>query len=485
MFGGVPLREIKRHLLLLKRAGKLDRVRMLLLTNSTFDGIVYDPERVMREVLAIKPDMIFLWDEAWFAFARAVPTYRRRTAMEAARRLREEFSSDAYRERFSEWRQSFDQSDPNDDATWLEQPVLPDPDQARIRVYVTQSTHKTLTSLRQGSMIHVFDQDFEKKAEGPFHEAYMTHTSTSPNYQILASLDVGRRQLELEGYEFVRGSVALAMMIRKQITDHPVLRRYFRVLKPKDMIPAEFRPSEVEKFYDAATGFTRIDQHWVMDEFALDQTRITLHVGATGMDGNTFRNLLSDRYDIQINKTSRNTVLFMLNIGSTRGSATYLLDVLLQIAEELDQRSEEQSDLDRAKSAERVASLVDDFPPLARFSHFHPAFVDDACAGTLAGDLRRAFFLSYEEGNCEHLLIDGSARRAMESGRDVVSVSFVTPYPPGFPVLVPGQTITEDILQYLWAIDVKEIHGYDPENGLRVFREDVLDELVRSSDPPS
>ena len=54
----------------LKRAGKLDRVRMLLLTNCTFDGIVYDPERVMREVLAIKPDMIFLWDEAWFAFAR-------------------------------------------------------------------------------------------------------------------------------------------------------------------------------------------------------------------------------------------------------------------------------------------------------------------------------------------------------------------------------------------------------------------------------
>ena len=482
MFGGVPLREIKRHLLLLKRAGKLDRVRMLLLTNSTFDGIVYDPERIMREVLAIKPDMIFLWDEAWFAFARAVPTYRRRTAMEAARRLRDELSSKSYRKRFSEWRESFDQSDPNDDSTWLDQPLLPDPDRARIRVYVTQSTHKTLTSLRQGSMIHVFDQDFEKKAEGSFHEAYMTHTSTSPNYQILASLDVGRRQLELEGYEFVRGSVALAMMIRKQITDHPVLRRYFRVLKPKEMIPAEFRPSGVTKFYDPEAGFTRIEQHWAMDEFALDPTRITLHVGATGMDGNTFRNLLIDRYDIQINKTSRNTVLFMLNIGSTRGSATYLLDVLLQIAEELDDRSEEQSELDRAKSAERVASLVDDFPPLARFSHFHRAFVDDVGCATLAGDLRRAFFLSYEESNCEHLHIDGSVRTAMESGREVVSASFVTPYPPGFPVLVPGQTITEDILQYLRAIDVKEIHGYDPENGLRVFSQNVLDELVRAAD---
>jgi arginine/lysine/ornithine decarboxylase len=54
-----------------------------------------------------------------------------------------------------------------------------------------QSTHKTLTSLRQGSMIHVFDQDFSHLNEEAFREAYMTHTSTSPNYQILASLDIG------------------------------------------------------------------------------------------------------------------------------------------------------------------------------------------------------------------------------------------------------------------------------------------------------
>ena len=74
----------------------------------------------------------------------------------------------------------------------------------RIRVYATQSTHKTLTALRQGSMIHVFDQDFQHNEEA-FHEAYMTHTSTSPNYQILASLDVGRRQVELEGFELVSG----------------------------------------------------------------------------------------------------------------------------------------------------------------------------------------------------------------------------------------------------------------------------------------
>ena len=88
MYGAVPLSGIKRQLLELKAAGKLDRVRMLLLTNCTFDGVVYNVERVMEECLAIKPDLIFLWDEAWFAFARFGPTYRQRTAMNAANNLR-------------------------------------------------------------------------------------------------------------------------------------------------------------------------------------------------------------------------------------------------------------------------------------------------------------------------------------------------------------------------------------------------------------
>lgn len=66
MYGAVPLEEIKKKLLHLKEAGRLDKVKMLLLTNCTFDGLVYHVERVMEEVLAIKPDIIFLWDEAWF-----------------------------------------------------------------------------------------------------------------------------------------------------------------------------------------------------------------------------------------------------------------------------------------------------------------------------------------------------------------------------------------------------------------------------------
>jgi arginine decarboxylase len=483
MYGAVPLREIKRHLLELRRAGKLDRVRMLLLTNCTFDGIVYHPERVMREVLAIKPDMVFVWDEAWFGFARFVPTYRQRTAMRAARRLYHELRSEEYRARHEAWQRATEALDPDDDATWLDRELLPDPDQVRLRVYATQSTHKTLTALRQGSMIHVYDLDFERRASDAFREAYMTYTSTSPNYQILASLDVGRRQVELEGYELVKRQIELAMLLRKCIEEHELLSKYFTSLTVKDLIPASMRPSGLEVFYDRETGFQQMERAWRDDEFALDPTRVTLHVGRTGIDGDTLKKILMDNHDIQINKTSRNTLLFMLNIGTTRGAVAYLLKVLVNLAKELDEKREDQSVMERRILDGKIASLTENLPPLPNFSHFHRAFVPDRRGDTPEGDMRAAFFLAYDADACEYLPMDGSVAKAIASGREVVSASFVTPYPPGFPVLVPGQVISADILAYMKALDVKEIHGYKAEYGFRVFTQEALDALRPAPTP--
>jgi len=374
IYGAVPLREIKRHLLELKREGKLDRVRMLLLTNCTFDGVTYHPEQVMREVLAIKPDMIFLWDEAWFAFAAFHPTLRLRTGMHAAEKLRREFASDEYRFRYRQWRESFEKLDPDDDGTWLDQPLMPDPDAAHVRVYVTQSTHKTLTALRQGSMIHVYDEDFNQLAGDAFHEAFMTHTSTSPNYQIIASLDVGRRQVELEGYEMVQKSISLAMSLRERIYEHPTIKQFFRVLRPADLIPEEYRPSGLAYYYDPDRGWKHMEQAWRTDEFALDPTRITVHIGGTGIDGDTLRHLLMDQHDIQINKTSRNTVLFLTNIGMSRGDVAYLVEVLERISRDIEDRMDISSEIDRRLLAERVAMLTEHLPPLPNFSRFHSNF---------------------------------------------------------------------------------------------------------------
>ncbi len=470
MYGGVPLVEIKRRLLELKRAGKLDCVRMLLLTNITFDGIAYDPVRIMEEILAIKPDMIFLWDEAWSAYARYAPVLRRRTSMWSASYLRERFAEKEYAVEYANWRASFDALDPNDDATWLDNRLMPDPEQVRVRVYATQSTHKTLTALRQGSMIHVHDQDFEHHVRNAFNEAYMTHTSTSPNYQILATLDVGRRQVELEGYDFVARSITLAMMLRERVDSDPMLCKYFRVLGPRDMIPVQYRPSGILRYYDSKVGWGRMDLAAQADEFVLDPTRVTLHIGRTGMDGDTFKKMLMDRYDIQINKTSRNTVLFMIHIGMTRGTIAHLVNVLTQIARDLDDKLDRWSQVEMNLFHSQIKALTEDLPPLPNFSRFHSTFKPSRDSTTPEGDMRRAFFLAYDEKHCEYLkLHDGSLLAEIESGREVVSAAFITPYPPGFPVLAPGQVITREIVQFLMALDVKEIHGYETAFGLRVF----------------
>src|SRR5277367_5994678 len=150
IYGAVPLRTIKKALLDLEATGQLSRVRMLLLTNCTFDGVVYNPRRVMEEVLAIKPDICFLWDEAWYAFATAVPWARQRTAMIAAEQLESMLSSPAYVQEYRQWRESMQGFDR---AQWGKRRLLPDPSRARVRVYATHSTHKSLSAFRQASMI--------------------------------------------------------------------------------------------------------------------------------------------------------------------------------------------------------------------------------------------------------------------------------------------------------------------------------------------
>ena len=80
---------------------------------------------------------------------------------------------------------------------------------------------------------------------------------------------------------------------------------------------------------------------WETDEFVLDPSRITIYIGATGIEGDTFkRSHLMDRYGVQINKTSRNTVLFMTTIGTTRSSVAYLIEVLVAIARDLEAKVE-------------------------------------------------------------------------------------------------------------------------------------------------
>lgn len=463
MYGAVPLSHIKEQLHLLKRGGRLDKVKMLLLTNCTFDGVVYNVERVMEEVLAIKPDIVFLWDEAWWAFGRFNYLLRQRTAMHVAQKLARKYRTPEYR---AEYTKHINGLKPG------EAPRLPDPDKVRIRVYATQSTHKTLTSMRQGSMVHLWDEDFERKTEASFHEAYMTHTSTSANYQILASMDVGRRQVEFEGFELVEKAIELGLLLRRTIRENVRLQKWFDIITISDLIPAEHRQSGLDSYYRRDHGWNEIEKAWAEDEFAVDPTKINLYTGKTGIDGDTFKNLyLMDKHQIQINKTSRNSVLFMTNIGTTRGSLAYLTKVLLQIAAELEERNAGFEQVDRIAHLGVLREMKQEKVPLPDFTNFHRSFLGQP--GVPGGDLRAAYFLAYDERRCRHISL-GAALTELQQGRELVSASFVIPYPPGFPVLVPGQVINHEIIDFLLALDVKEIHGYRPELGLRIFSDAAL-----------
>lgn len=463
IYGAVPLHVITEKMLLLKEAGQLDKVKMLLLTNCTFDGLVYNVEKVMEQVLAIKPDMVFLWDEAWFAFAAFTYTYKQRTGMYVANKLYQKYHSDAYKKKYQEYIALLPEGETS---------VMPDPEKVKIRVYSTQSTHKTLSSFRQGSMIHIWDEDFKRKTTDAFHEAYMTHTSTSPNYQILASLDAGRRQVEFEGFELVEKSIEMAMVLRAKINDHPVLKKYFEVLTVIDLIPETYRQTGIAEYYNTTEGWTRMEQAWAHDEFVIDPTKITLTVGNAGIDGDTFKNeYLMDQFGIQLNKTSRNTVLLMTNIGTTRSSVAYLMNALLLIAKQLEEDFRSLNDKEKEMVEKRIHSLTKGFPPLPDFSRFHSYF--RSAPGIPGGNIRDAYFMSYHEEKCEYIPLP-NCLESMEGKRELVSASFVIPYPPGFPVLVPGQVISEEIIQFMLALDVTEIHGYRPELGLKIFTEDTL-----------
>lgn len=464
------LRTIKKALLDLEAAGQLHRVRMLLLTNCTFDGVVYNPQRVMEEVLAIKPDICFLWDEAWYAFATAVPWARQRTAMVSAERLESMLSSPEYAQEYRNWRTSMEGVDRSE---WADRRLLPDPGRARVRVYATHSTHKSLSALRQASMVHVRDQDFNALARDSFAEAFLTHTSTSPNQQLLASLDLARRQVDIEGFDMVRLVYDMALVFRHRVRKDRLISKWFRILDESDLVPDEYRASAVSSYRQVGQGaLADWNEAWRSDQFVLDATRVTLFIGATGMNGYDFREkILMERFGIQINKTSINSVLLIFTIGVTWSSVHYLLDVLRRVATDFDRIQKAASAADLALQRRRIEEITEDLPHLPDFSEFDVAFRPNDASSV--GDMRSAFYAGYEESDREHVLI-GMAGRRLAEGKTLVSTTFVVPYPPGFPVLVPGQVVSKEIIYFLAQLDVKEIHGYNHELGLSVFTETAL-----------
>ena len=328
IFGPVPrttlLRAIERHA----------DARVLILTSCTYDGLRYDLRPIIDA--AHKVGIKVVVDEAWYGHARFHPELRP-TALECG------------------------------------------------ADYVTQSTHKVLSAFSQASMIHVNDADFD---EHLFRENFNMHASTSPQYNLIASLDVARKQAVMEGYRLLDRSLKFAHELREKINSTGA----FRVLELEDLLPAEVHN----------------------DGIRLDPTKLTIDISASGFSADELREALIERFNIQGEKNTHNTLTLLLTIGTTRSKVSRLFDAMLRLAKE--------------RRAPRTYARVPQAPGFSRL----------ACLP------RDAF---YETGERLPLIDENGQPNADLSGR--VCCDQIVPYPPGIPVLVPGQVIEPGVVAFL------------------------------------
>ncbi|MER0203511.1 MAG: aminotransferase class I/II-fold pyridoxal phosphate-dependent enzyme [Nitrosomonas sp.] len=320
----------------------------LILTNCTYDGLRYDLPPIIAAAHAKGIKVII--DEAWYGFARFHPAFRP-TALEAG------------------------------------------------ADYATQSTHKVLSAFSQSSMIHVNDPDFN---EHLFRENFNMHTSTSPQYSMIASLDVARKQAMLEGYKLLSRTLELAQEIRAQINSTGV----FQVLELSDLLPDEIKHDGIQ----------------------LDPTKVTVDISRCGFTVEELIRELFERFNIQVEKSTFNTLTLLLTIGTTRSKVSRLYDALMRISRE-----------NRAPQRLYQTSEIPRFTELKYLP-------------------RDAFYCG---GELMPLLDEQDKVNSSLNGR--VCADQITPYPPGIPVLVPGQVITQAITQYLISMLRSqkhiEVHG--------------------------
>ncbi len=281
--------------------------------------------------------------------------------------------------------------------------------------------------------------------------------------------------MELEGYGLVMNAISIALKIRQAINTHPLISKYFKVLGADDLIPEQFRQSGFVDYLKPGTNWGDLVKAMREDEFYLDPTRMTLVCGTAGYDGTQFKGILANKYGIQINKTSRNSVLFQSNINNTRSDVAHLIRVMVEICHEIEDRLKSGGAGAKTAFDARVKSLMHDVPDLPNFSRFHDSFRGDAGPGTPEGDMRTAFFCAYVEEECEYVPLRGAEiDKRLKEGPELVSANFVIPYPPGFPIMVPGQVLTVETVDFMRKLDVKEIHGYQAERGLKLIKPSAL-----------
>jgi len=404
--------------------------RILTITQSTYDGVVYNVDTI-KELTGTSIDTLH-FDEAWLPHATFHDFYR---GMHAIGRDRPR-SKDAL-------------------------------------VFSTQSTHKLLAGLSQASQILVQNSETRQLDRFRFNEAYLMHTSTSPQYAIIASCDVAAAMMEPPG-----GTALVEESIREALDFRRAMRKvdeefgdswWFKVWGPDRL--AE------EGIGNRDDWMLRADERWhgfgkLADGFnMLDPIKATVLTPGLDVDGDfadpgipaaIVTKYLAE-HGIIVEKTGLYSFFIMFTIGITKGRWNSLVTELQQFKD----------DYDRNLPLWRVLpEFVHAFP---RYEKIGLRELCDAIHGIYRandiGRLTTEMYMSHLEPAMKPA--DAFARMAHREIERVeidhlegrVTSALVTPYPPGIPLLIPGERFNRQIVKYLqFARDFNErFPGFDTD----------------------
>ncbi|GAB3039110.1 arginine/lysine/ornithine decarboxylase [Bowmanella dokdonensis] len=399
--------------------------RILTLTQSTYDGVVYNVEQI-KQTLGDTIDTLH-FDEAWLPHAAFHEFYQNMHAIRAGR------------------------------------PRSKDP-----LVFSTQSTHKLLAGLSQASQILVQDSEKRKLDRFRFNESYLMHSSTSPQYAIIASCDVTAAMMEPPGGRtLVEESLTEAINFRhamRQVDEEFGEDWWFKVWGP-DVLPEDSMARQEDwvikdsdnwhGFGDIETGFNMLDPikatiitpgldlHGRFDEMGIPAAIVTKYLA---------------EHNIIIEKTGLYSFFIMFTIGITKGRWNSLVTELQQFKDDYDNNlpiwrvmpefAAEQPRYERMGLKDlctQIHQVYREFD-VARItkdmylSDFIPAMPPAEAWSYMA------------HRKVERVPIDELEGR--------ITAMLVTPYPPGIPLLIPGERYNATIVKYLQF--VREFNGRFP-----------------------
>ncbi|GDX55445.1 ornithine decarboxylase [Methylophilaceae bacterium] len=411
---------------------KKDKPRVLTITQSTYDGILYNVEEI-KEMLDGKIDTLH-FDEAWLPHA----TFH-------------DFYGDYH-------------------AIGADRPRCKDS-----LVFSTQSTHKLLAGLSQASQILVQDAEKNKLDREVFNESFLMHSSTSPQYSIIASCDVAAAMMEEPGGKaLVEESLMEALDFRRAMRKVDIewgADWWFKVWGPNDLSD--------EGLEDRDAWMLNANDHWhgfgdLADGFnMLDPIKATIITPGLNVDGEFSEEFgipasIVTKYlaehGVIVEKTGLYSFFIMFTIGITKGRWNTLVAALQQFKDDYDKNQPLWKVLpefiQKQPSYERIGlrDLCTQIHEIYK-KHDIARLTTEMYLSDMVPAMKPAeAFAKMAHKEIERVAIDDLEGR--------ITAVLLTPYPPGIPLLIPGERFNKIIVDYLmFARDFNEkFPGFETDN---------------------